>query len=132
MHPALCRGFGPGFKIKTGYDLVGNSYTASDVTAVPQESATPLEQRPKASGVSHGTHVTGIIGGYCHWRVDGRSKKLASDAIVKAMKMAHEAGAHIFVLVSAGYKGFRAAYIIGQPAAAPGAFTVAYRLISNC
>ncbi|KAG2213418.1 hypothetical protein INT47_009091 [Mucor saturninus] len=82
------------------------------------------------------------------------------------MKIAHEAGVHIFsmslssiqpwsapgtieskllkdiidsgisVLVSAGYKGFRGAYTVGQPAAAaaaaPGVFTVAYLLIFNC
>ncbi|KAI7893855.1 peptidase S8/S53 domain-containing protein [Mucor mucedo] len=167
-HPALGGGFGPGFKIEAGYDLVGDNYTAN---GDPQESSTPLEQCPETSGASgHGTHVTGIIGGYDpltnftgvaprarlgHWRVGGCADQLASDAILKAMTMAQEAGVHIIsmslgsdqpwaasgtldskllknivdsgisVIVSAGNTGFRGAYTVIHPATAPGAFSVA-------
>ena len=30
MHPALGGGFGPGFKVAFGYDLVGDAYTGSE------------------------------------------------------------------------------------------------------
>ncbi|KAG2196285.1 hypothetical protein INT47_012507 [Mucor saturninus] len=171
MHPALGGGFGPGFKIEAGYDLVGNNYTASDVNAVPQEGPTPLEQCPEGSGASgHGTHVTGIVGGYDpsnnftgvapgarlgHWRVGSCTDEMPSDAILKAMTMAHEAGVHILsmslgtpqpwaapgtieskllkdivdsgisVIVAAGNEGDQGAYTVGQPATGPGAFSVA-------
>ncbi|KAG2196286.1 hypothetical protein INT47_012508, partial [Mucor saturninus] len=135
MHPALGGGFGPGFKIEAGYDLVGNNYTASNVDAVPQEGPTPLEQCPEGSGASgHGTHVTGIIGGYDpltnftgvapgarlgHWRVGSCTDDMPADAILKAMTMAHEAGVHILSM-SLGSS---------QPWAAPG--TIESKLVKD-
>lgn len=52
MHPALGGGFGPGFKIEAGYDLVGDNYNGSDPNSTPQEGPTPLEQCPESSGAS--------------------------------------------------------------------------------
>ncbi|KAG2213419.1 hypothetical protein INT47_009093 [Mucor saturninus] len=155
-HPALGGGFGPGFKIEAGYDLVGNNYT---VNGDPQESSTPLEQCPETSGASgHGTHnFTGVAPGarLGHWRVGGCADQIASDAILKAMTMAQEAGVHIIsmsigtsqpwaatgtieskllkdivdsgisVIVSAGNEGDQGAYTVIHPATAPGAFSVA-------
>ncbi|KAH8891808.1 subtilisin-like protein, partial [Thozetella sp. PMI_491] len=55
-HPALGGGFGEGFKIAGGYDLVGDDYTGANL---PVPDSDPL-----ASCLSggHGTHVAGIIG----------------------------------------------------------------------
>jgi subtilisin family serine protease len=48
-HPALGGGFGPGFKIAHGYDLVGDAYDGTN-TPVPDPD-------PFASCEGHGTHV---------------------------------------------------------------------------
>ncbi|KAH8892794.1 subtilisin-like protein, partial [Thozetella sp. PMI_491] len=52
-HPALGGGFGPGFKIEAGYDLVGDDYVVGGPyvpDADPNDCA------------GHGTHVSGIVG----------------------------------------------------------------------
>lgn len=62
LHPAFGGGFGKGFKVSNGYDLVGDKYTGSN-TPVPDSD--PLDACTAASGASgHGTHVSGIIAGY--------------------------------------------------------------------
>ncbi|KAJ0354220.1 hypothetical protein COL154_011825 [Colletotrichum chrysophilum] len=53
-HPALGGGFGPGFKVSGGYDLVGEDYDGSN-GKVPDDD--PLDS------LGHGTHVAGIIAG---------------------------------------------------------------------
>ncbi|KAI0049871.1 subtilisin-like protease [Auriscalpium vulgare] len=53
-HPSLGGGFGPGFKVASGYDFVGDYYEAG---LTPRPDDDPLDQ---CNG--HGTHVTGIIG----------------------------------------------------------------------
>ncbi|KAJ3097025.1 hypothetical protein HDU96_000560, partial [Phlyctochytrium bullatum] len=55
MNPALGGGFGKGFKVSYGYDLVGDSY---GTTGIPVPDADPMDN---CSDVSHGTHVAGII-----------------------------------------------------------------------
>ncbi|KAI9329776.1 peptidase S8/S53 domain-containing protein [Zopfochytrium polystomum] len=57
-HPALGGCFGPGCKIVKGYDFVGNNYTGSSDTIVPDSD--PLDD---CSDESHGTHVIGIVAG---------------------------------------------------------------------
>ncbi|KAI9327627.1 peptidase S8/S53 domain-containing protein, partial [Zopfochytrium polystomum] len=57
-HPALGGCFGPGCKIGKGYDFVGNNYTGSSDTIVPDSD--PLDD---CSDESHGTHVIGIVAG---------------------------------------------------------------------
>lgn len=52
-HPALGGGFGPGYKIAAGYDLVGDSY---DGSGDPVPDSDPMDCN------GHGTHVSGIIG----------------------------------------------------------------------
>jgi subtilisin family serine protease len=60
-HPALGGGFGKGFKVVQGHDLVGDNYTGAN-TPVPDSD--PLDNCGAASGASgHGTHVSGIIAG---------------------------------------------------------------------
>lgn len=51
-HPALGGGFGPGFKVEKGYDLVGDDYFGTD----PQPDSDPMD-----TCEGHGTHVAGII-----------------------------------------------------------------------
>ncbi|KAJ3107298.1 hypothetical protein HDU97_004437 [Phlyctochytrium planicorne] len=57
MHEALGGGFGPGYRVSFGYDLVGDDYSASNTTTVPD--ADPIDN---CSDDSHGTHVAGIVG----------------------------------------------------------------------
>ncbi|KAI9333771.1 peptidase S8/S53 domain-containing protein [Zopfochytrium polystomum] len=58
LHPALGGGFGPGFKVAFGYDLVGDKYDGSSASIHPD--ADPLDN---CSAESHGTHVSGIVAG---------------------------------------------------------------------
>src|SRR4051794_23414539 len=53
-HPSLGGGFGPGFKVVRGFDLVGDAYNG---TNTPVPDGDPLDQ---CNG--HGTHIAGIIG----------------------------------------------------------------------
>ncbi|KAJ3300979.1 hypothetical protein HDU76_005930 [Blyttiomyces sp. JEL0837] len=55
-HPALGGGFGPGYKVAYGYDLVGNAYTGANI---PVPDSDPIDD---CSSESHGTHVAGIVG----------------------------------------------------------------------
>ncbi|KAI8833352.1 peptidase S8/S53 domain-containing protein [Chytridium lagenaria] len=57
LHPALGGGFGPGYKVAYGYDLVGDSYGIAD--PIPTPDSDPLDN---CSSNSHGTHVAGIVG----------------------------------------------------------------------
>ncbi|EJD44569.1 subtilisin-like protein [Auricularia subglabra TFB-10046 SS5] len=54
MHPSLGGGFGPGFKVAGGYDLVGDEYTGFD-NLEPDDD-------PRDTCIGHGTHVAGIVG----------------------------------------------------------------------
>ncbi|KAL0085970.1 peptidase S8/S53 domain-containing protein [Phycomyces blakesleeanus] len=108
LHPALGGGFGKGFKVQYGYDLVGNEYTGENS---PIPGPDPLDSCTVESGASgHGTHVSGIIAGYDAktnftgvapqatlgmWRIFGCKGFAASDVIVKALLMAYDAGMDI-------------------------------------
>ncbi|KAJ3218459.1 hypothetical protein HDU67_005555 [Dinochytrium kinnereticum] len=54
-HEALGGGFGPGYKVSFGWDLVGDAYSAS---SPPVQDSDPLDN---CSADSHGTHVAGIV-----------------------------------------------------------------------
>ncbi|KAJ3411267.1 hypothetical protein HDV05_002451 [Chytridiales sp. JEL 0842] len=58
LHPALGSGFGKGFKVGYGYDLVGDAYSWMNNAIVPDND--PIDN---CSESSHGTHVAGIIAG---------------------------------------------------------------------
>ncbi|ORY97251.1 peptidase S8/S53 domain-containing protein [Syncephalastrum racemosum] len=107
-HPSLGGGFGPGYKVQYGYDLVGDNfnYTEPD-TKNPK--TTPLDDCPR-SAAGHGTHVAGIIGAEDEtynftgvapgatlgmWRIFGCNGSTTNDLVVKALIMAYEAGCDV-------------------------------------
>ncbi|KAI7895490.1 peptidase S8/S53 domain-containing protein [Mucor mucedo] len=112
-HPALGGGFGPGYKISFGQDLVGNDFDPmSKSNVMPADGTPPLDDCGKVSekAVGHGTHVTGIIAGVDEskgftgvapnatigvWRVFGCEGGSSSDIIMKAMVQAQKAGCDV-------------------------------------
>jgi subtilisin family serine protease len=117
-HPALGGGFGPGFKIEFGFDLVGDYYNGYNL---PVPDPDPMD----CGG--HGTHVTGIIGAegpvftgvapnatLGMYRVFGCSGSTANDVLIAAFIAAQESGGkylHIFSYFRA-YSFFTLAQII--------------------
>ncbi|KAI8971818.1 peptidase S8/S53 domain-containing protein [Mycotypha africana] len=110
-HPALGGGFGKGFKVIKGYDLVGDAYTGQNT---PKPDDDPLDNCGADSGASgHGTHVSGIIAGYDKatnftgvapeanlgmWRVFGCDGQVTNDIVIKALLMAYDAGCDVINL----------------------------------
>lgn len=111
LHPALGGGFGKGFKVIKGYDLVGDAYTGKNT---PKPDSDPLDKCGAESGASgHGTHVSGIIAGYDKatnfvgvapeaelgmWRVFGCDGSATNDVVIKALLMAYDAGCDVINL----------------------------------
>lgn len=61
-HPALGGGFGEGYKVRYGRDLVGDDYDFTE-DSVPSPDDDPMESCNKTVSPGHGTHVSGIIAG---------------------------------------------------------------------
>ncbi|KAG2211669.1 hypothetical protein INT47_008766, partial [Mucor saturninus] len=115
-HPAFGSGFGPGFKVSMGYDLVGDKYSGSN-TPIPDSD--PLDACGAASGATgHGTHVAGIIAGFdpatnftgvapeanlAIYRVFGCKGSVGTDIVIKGLLMAYDAGADV-ISISLGTK----------------------------
>ncbi|KXN90796.1 Minor extracellular protease vpr [Leucoagaricus sp. SymC.cos] len=113
-HPSLGGGFGPGFKIIGGFDLVGDDY---DGTNEPVPDDDPLDQ---CNG--HGTHVSGIIGanpgnafnisGVAYeaslsmYRVFGCTGFVNDDVLVDALLMGFRDGQDILTLSLGGADGW--------------------------
>ncbi|WDK19851.1 subtilase [Colletotrichum graminicola] len=115
-HPALGGGFGEGFKVIGGYDLVGGS-------AWPVEG---YEKRPdkdpyEESEIGHGTHVTGIVAGksdswqgvapsanILSYKVFGAGNSGGTDeeTLIEAFLMAYDDGADIITSSVGGRGGF--------------------------
>ncbi|KAJ3522214.1 hypothetical protein NMY22_g11986 [Coprinellus aureogranulatus] len=107
-HPALGGGFGPGFKVAGGFDLVGDDYTGNNQ---PVPDPDPLDCE------GHGTHVAGIVGAnpdnefgivgsapnatLFAYRVFGCEGQVDEDVLVEAFIRAHEEGNDI-ITVSIG------------------------------
>ncbi|KAJ7187915.1 subtilisin-like protease [Mycena filopes] len=113
-HPTLGGGFGPGFKIAGGFDLVGDDYTGGN-TPVPDSD--PLDQC-----AGHGTHVAGIIGanpgnefnisGVAYdatifsYRIFGCTGGVSDDVIVDGLLMGVKAGMDILTMSLGGSDGW--------------------------
>lgn len=100
-HPDLGGGFGPGFRVAGGFDLVGDAYNAGGTT--PAE-LTPVPDPDPMDCNGHGTHVSGIIGAnglvkgvapdvtFRMYRVFGCVGSTSSDIMLAAMEMAFADG----------------------------------------
>ncbi|ORX48325.1 subtilisin-like protein [Hesseltinella vesiculosa] len=151
LHPALGGGFGKGFKVALGEDLVGDAYNG---TNAPKRGGPPLDNCGASTGAEgHGTHVSGIIAGHNAnftgvapdatlgmWRVFGCTGTATDDVIVRALLAASDAGCDLLSLSLGDLSGWSetadaivAARIVakGTPviiaagnAGADGAFTV--------
>ncbi|KAJ7747214.1 subtilisin-like protease [Mycena metata] len=113
-HPSLGGGFGPGFKVAGGFDLVGDNYDGSN-TPVPDSD--PLDQC-----AGHGTHVAGIIGanpgnefnisGVAYdaslysYRIFGCTGSVGDDVIVDGLIMGVQAGMDILTMSLGGSDGW--------------------------
>lgn len=64
-HPALGGGYGPGYKVAGGYDLVGGQYPTGPI--IPDDDPYPETRDPQLYQNDHGTHVAGIIAGKSDW-----------------------------------------------------------------
>ncbi|KAK7005815.1 subtilisin-like protease [Favolaschia claudopus] len=113
-HPFLGGGFGPGFKVAGGFDLVGDNYTGLNT---PMPDPDPLDQ---CSG--HGTHVAGIIGAnpgnefnisgvapdatIFSYRIFGCTGSVPDDVIVDALLMGVKDGMDVLTMSLGGADGW--------------------------
>ncbi|KAK7932068.1 hypothetical protein PG985_002780 [Apiospora marii] len=129
-HPALGGGFGPGFKVAGGYDLVGNGGTYSPIALLQKLirrlqdwPASPKEpdNDPLDQTIGHGTHVAGVLAGKSDWYTgvapeatilsykvfsEGGDRSVDDDTLVEAFLMAYEAGADIITASIGGTSGW--------------------------
>ncbi len=97
-HPDLGGCFGPGCRVATGWDFVGDDYNADDTAATYQPVPHPDDDPDDCNG--HGSHVSGIIGAngdvvgvapgvtFGAYRVFGCDGSTDSDIMLAAMEMA--------------------------------------------
>ncbi|KAJ3207860.1 hypothetical protein HDU67_007185 [Dinochytrium kinnereticum] len=91
-HEALGGGFGPGFKVAYGYDLVGDRYANGEGQVADPD---PLDN---CSSDSHGTHVAGIVAADATaiknstWATDVPFTGVAPDAIIGGYRVFSCAG----------------------------------------
>jgi subtilisin family serine protease len=95
-HPDLGGCFGPGCKVATGWDFVGDAFNASDPTAPIDATLHPDPNPDDCNG--HGTHVSGIVGANGRikgaapgvtlgaYRVFGCNGNTTSDVMIAAME----------------------------------------------
>ncbi|CAG9947874.1 unnamed protein product [Clonostachys rosea f. rosea IK726] len=109
-HPALGGGFGPGFRVESGYDLVGDDYVVGGPYAPDSD---PMDC------LGHGTHVAGIaassdalIPGVApearlrSYKVFGCGDGVYEDVIIAAFIQAHEEGADVINASLGSNRGF--------------------------
>ncbi len=111
-HPALGGGFGPGFKVAGGYDLVGDDDSWPTTPKVPDADPEDFN--------GHGTHVAGIVAGKSDWftgvapeatllsfKVFSKTGGTTDDAtLMEAFLRAYDAGADVITASISGNSGF--------------------------
>ncbi|KAH6654877.1 peptidase S8/S53 domain-containing protein, partial [Truncatella angustata] len=112
-HPALGGGFGPGYLVSYGYDIVGDDYTGYN-TPHPDDD-------PYDGCAGHGSHVAGIIAAQANelgftgaapgvtlgaFRVFGCDGSAADDVLIEAYLRAYEAGSQIITASIGGSSGW--------------------------
>ncbi|KAL7276750.1 hypothetical protein RUND412_000248 [Rhizina undulata] len=110
-HPSLGGGFGPGYKVEGGTDIVGVNYTGG--AFIPDNDVLDCD--------GHGTHVAGIVAAendpnfisvapkakLLAYRVFGcNSQYTGDDALIKAFSTAYEDGADVINASVGGPGGF--------------------------
>ncbi len=111
-HPDLGGCFGPGCRVFTGWDFVGDAFDASD----PLKD-TPVPDPDPDDCNGHGTHVAGIVGAngtvkgvapdvtFGAYRVFGCSGSTTSDIMIVAMERAYMDGMHVLNMsIGAAYQ----------------------------
>jgi minor extracellular serine protease Vpr len=98
-HPDLGGGFGPGYRVYTGYDFVGKFYNADPTS--PSYDPVPHPDNDPDDEAGHGTHVAGIVGAnglvkgvapgvkFGAYKVFGQTGSTDADIMLAAMERAH-------------------------------------------
>jgi minor extracellular serine protease Vpr len=79
LHPDLGGGFGPGYKVFTGWDFVGDAFNADPSS--PGYNPVPVPDPYPMDTNGHGTHVAGIVG------AQGEVMGVAPDALLGAYRV---------------------------------------------